>query len=272
MGEVTVLVSNLSLWQPAPLSLGRRPRPPSATHQAAGGGRRLLLRAAASVWRSWHGAVHGAARSIPHAQSALLANGVVGWSCANECPAGKRTAAATECLAGAGGCPASRAGGGAWPQGSDAGSVPVPPGCRTAASAESDLQPQPYGRERCIVPVGLRERAAALDVAASAEPSTMQLPVFRSRAQLQAHAIWSHYCETIYGELPPDEDTGDGRSANALPRPPARELPRGRAQRTGVVAKGRFRLLPDAPRPGVPEDVGDRRGANSLHLAAAEPH
>ena len=92
-------------WQPTPRSLGRRLRAHRAprTKAAVAAGRRLLLvcrRVRPMALVAVHGAVHGAARSVPHAQSALLAHYVVGWSLrANECPAGKRTAAATECLA-----------------------------------------------------------------------------------------------------------------------------------------------------------------------------
>ena len=164
-----------------------------------------------------HGAVHGAARSVPHAQSALLANDVVGWSLhANECPAGKRTAAATECLAAV--QEAARQAGLEEVRGLkevDAGSeFQVPPGCSySRVSKKAIFNRNPMGGRGASYPLVCASESGGPRRRSLSGALNGTLPVFRSRAQLQAHAVWSHYYQTIYGELPPDEDyplrTGD---------------------------------------------------------------
>lgn len=165
------------------------------------------------------GAVHCAARSISHAPSILVSDDAVGWSLsANECPAGKRTAAAIECLAAA--QEAARHAG-LEVRGLkevDAGSdFEVPPGCSySQLSRKALFNSNPAGGS-----VWRSESYQSICTSESAGPQSRSLsgalngtlPVFRSKVQLQAHAVWSHYYQTIYGELPPDEDyplrTGD---------------------------------------------------------------
>jgi hypothetical protein len=164
-------------------------------------------------------AVHCTARSVSHAHSALVADDAIGWSfSANECPAGKRTAEAIECLAAV--QEAARQAGREVRglKEVDAGSdFQVPPGCSYSQLSKRALyNSNPVG--------GSVWRSELYQLACTSESSGPQrrslsgalngtLPVFRSRAQLQAHAVWSHYYQTIYGMLPPDEDyplrTGD---------------------------------------------------------------